>query len=158
MKRILLALMLIASPALAAGPDNENTADPATVEPTYDVLAVYKVKIDYGKPEDAVAELQEILKKHPGNPDVLSILGYGSRKLERWDASRSYYEQALAADPVHRDALEYMAELELQVGDVEAARALMVRLKEACPKGCSELKLLEKAFKKAGVSAEGGES
>lgn len=157
-KLVLIGILLAAPPAIAAGPETESgttdsaNAGAAAPAPDYSDLAKFKVKIDFGDPNEAITDLQAALTKAPEDPNILSLLGYGSRKIEKWHISRDYYQRALAVEPAHRDALEYMAELELETGNFDAARALMVRLQDACPKGCNELKLLHKAFRKAGVA------
>lgn len=72
------------------------------------------------------------------NPDVLNYQGFASRKLGRFDAAFAYYEQALALDPNHLGATEYLGELYLQLGRIEEARAQLARLDQLCAYGCPQ--------------------
>ncbi|MBB5520039.1 tetratricopeptide repeat protein [Amphiplicatus metriothermophilus] len=88
--------------------------------------------------EAAIADLyaaQAIVGPHP---DILNYLGFAHRKLARFDEARRYYAQALAIDPDHLGANEYLGELYLELGDTQKARAQLARLDALCPFGCAE--------------------
>ena len=144
---MLLAATLLATPAHAV---NFGTPDKPD-------LAVLQTQIDNGDASAAEKALRAALDDAPGDADILNLLGYANRKLNRWTEARALYTRALAADPRHRGALEYMGELELETGRVDAARALLGRLQEACPQGCEELNDLIEAFAAHGIgtTAEG---
>jgi tetratricopeptide (TPR) repeat protein len=72
------------------------------------------------------------------HPDVLNYMGFTSRKLGRLDTSLSYYRQALAIDPNHLGANEYLGELYIQMGDIPRARAQLARLDQLCAYGCAQ--------------------
>lgn len=109
-----------------------------------------KAQIDAGDMLLAEAELSALLETQPQNADVLNLLGYANRKLERYEPARDYYERALAIAPNHLGALEYMGELELETGDLHAAQRLRSRLELLCPTGCEELEDLNAAFAEQG--------
>lgn len=121
-------------------------------------LVAMKAMIENGKPDVAAADLLSALGGDPNNADILNLLGYAHRKMQNWDWAREYYTRALAVAKAHRGALEYMGELELETGNPDAARALLVRLRAACPLGCEELDDLIGAFKDAGVTENGEDS
>ena len=155
MKHILIAALvaaLLAAPAAAANLDGTPAGAGGPD------LAALKSRIDNGDAAGAETELRAAGVADPGNADILNLLGYAHRKLGRYGSSRTYYTRALALDPRHRGALEYMGELELETGDPEAARALLARLRDVCPSGCEELDDLIRAFGDRGVTTEGGES
>lgn len=140
--------MLAAASAFGDYPEDEETSD----------LAQIKQQIEDDRASEAETSLRQMLAENPDNPDILNLLGYASRKLGRWQASRKFYSHALTIDPAHKGALEYMGELELETGDVAAAKELLLRLREQCPDGCEELDDLLVAFSKNGVATSTGGS
>ena len=57
-----------------------------------------------------------------------------------------YYDRALAIDPHHLGALEYLGELYVEMGDVDAARRNLALLSELCPEGCEPLEELQEVI------------
>ena len=143
--RTIALLIAFTGPAFAA-------YDPTDPRPDLDVI---KAQIESGGAGLAVTPLRDWLITEPNDADALNLLGYAYRKLERWEDSRSYYERALAVEPAHKGALEYMGELELQTGNHDAARTLLIKLRTACPQGCEELDDLLEAFKEYGQNPGG---
>mgnify|MGYP001447735233 CR=1 FL=1 len=88
--------------------------------------------------KEAIAELYAAQADIGPHPDILNYLGYAHRKLGQLDAARDYYAQALAIDPGHLGANEYLGELYVETGDVELARRQLARLDALCPFGCAE--------------------
>lgn len=135
MKRLLgiCAIFLLSG---GAGPD----APPGTP------LAQLQTMIDGGEALQALPELERRATESPRNADVYNLLGFALRKLSRPKDARLAYMKALALDPAHLGALEYMGELEVETGDLAAARELEARLAAACPTGCEELSDLRAAI------------
>ena len=94
----------------------------------------------------AIAELQELLKETPEDADTLNLLGFAHRKYGQYDAALDYYEKALAVDPEHRGAIEYLGELYLQTGQPELAEEQLARLSRLC-RLCSERRDLKNAIR-----------
>jgi Flp pilus assembly protein TadD len=136
--RVLLVCAILAMPSAAFAAFSDPT-------PQED-LARIKAQIEAGEPAAALKELRPLLKQDAFEADVFNLMGYAYRKLGDFEQSRIHYSRALSLDPKHKGALEYMGELELQVGDEAAAQALLKRLKDACPDGCEELDDLLEAF------------
>lgn len=136
---LLAAVLLLASPAaFAAGTDSPTPPS----NPDY-AAAVAKVKAgDYGA---AIALLDKALATEPKNPDVLNQLGYTHRKTGELDKAKGFYTRALAIDPDHRGAHEYIGELYLTIGDVAKAEEHLARLDKICLFGCDEYRDLKKA-------------
>lgn len=84
---------------------------------------------------DALARAQSAVGPHP---DILNYMGFASRKLGRFDDALSYYHEALAIDPDHLGANEYLGELYLQMGDFGRARHQLARLDQLCAYGCAQ--------------------
>lgn len=144
LRAIILLLVFSIGPALAAFPETMPAGR----------LAEIKAMIENDQPDQALQALDTLAVDQPANADVLNLMGYAYRKLGRFAESRKRYEHALALDPRHKGALEYMAELELQTGNQAAARNLLARLREACPTGCEELDDLLAAFAKHGLKTK----
>jgi tetratricopeptide (TPR) repeat protein len=84
---------------------------------------------------DALARAQAAVGPHP---DVLNYMGFASRKLGRLDDALTYYGEALAIDPNHLGANEYLGELYIQMGDLGRARRQLARLDDLCAYGCAQ--------------------
>ena len=84
---------------------------------------------------DALARAQAAVGPHP---DVLNYMGFASRKLGRFDDALAYYGEALAIDPNHLGANEYLGELYIQMGDYGRARRQLARLDQLCAYGCAQ--------------------
>jgi tetratricopeptide (TPR) repeat protein len=72
------------------------------------------------------------------HPDVLNYQGFASRKLHRYDAALGYYHEALAINPQHLGATEYLGELYLELGRTGDARRQLARLDHLCAFGCAQ--------------------
>src|SRR5262245_60585864 len=71
---------------------------------------------------EAIPLLKEAVNEKPNNPDIWNYLGYASRMTGDFKNSLDYYNKALAIDPDHKDAREYLGELYLQTKNPEAAK------------------------------------
>lgn len=88
--------------------------------------------------EDALLALDRAQFAIGPHPDILTYRGFASRKLGRYDAALEYYAEALALDPNHIGANEYLGELYLEMGRLEDAERQLARLDALCPYGCAE--------------------
>lgn len=70
--------------------------------------------------------------------DVLNYMGFASRRLGRNEEALGYYREALALDPDHLGANEYLGELYLQMGRMDDARIQLARLDQLCAYGCAQ--------------------
>jgi tetratricopeptide (TPR) repeat protein len=66
--------------------------------------------------------------------------------MKNFDIALDYYQQALAIEPDHRGANEYLGELYLQTGQPEKAEERLKVLDEECFFGCDEYDELEAAI------------
>ena len=137
------------TPPQVLGPARE-FAPLASVDALY-VSAVSK--INEGRYEAAIAELEHGLWPAGPHPDMLTYLGFANRKLHRYDTARQWYEMALAVAPDHRGALEYYGELKLELGDAAGAKAHLARLDTLCAFGCQQADELRRWIVEAGKSA-----
>ena len=111
-------------------------------DPEY-TAAVRAIKADqYGQ---AIPLLQQVVGRDPRNADAYNWLAYATRRNGDAAASLPLYEKALAIDPKHRGAHEYIGEAYLMLGNVAKAKEHLARLNTLCFLPCSEYKDLKKA-------------
>lgn len=108
-----------------------------------DYLAAIKL-MQHGAFADAIPHLRTALEAQPGNADILNFLGFASRMVGNYDDSLSYYQRALARDPDHKGAHEYLGELYLTMHQLGNARGQLAELARLCPNGCLERDTLTK--------------
>lgn len=113
---------------------------------------------DYAKAERKIAAsdyrgaiplLEKVVRQSPRNADALNLLGYSHRKLGNQGKALGYYQKALAIEPEHLGANEYLGELYLEMSDLPKAEERLAVLAEACS-DCDEyeeLKELVEAYK-----------
>ena len=127
-------------PAPAAGGDDTSGSD--ETRSAYEQAVDLVEAADY---EDALEVLEKLNRKESGNADVLNMLGYAHRKLGRVEDAFDYYGKALAIEPRHLGANEYLGELYLETGELEKAKERLAELAIACPSGCEERDELSEA-------------
>ena len=94
---------------------------------------------------DVANRLVKSLVRHPENPDLHNYLGFAYRNLKQFDRAFEHYKRAIAIDPRHRGAHEYIGEAYLMVGDLPSAEKHVAALRAICLLPCEELADLEKA-------------
>lgn len=124
-------------------------ADIPTVTPAADELKPARALIakkDWAGAADALATYT---RANPTNADGFNLLGYSYRHLKRYDESLAAYNQALALDPKHRGAHEYIGEAYLQLGQFAKAKVHLDALDKLCFLPCEEYTDLKKAYEAA---------
>jgi tetratricopeptide (TPR) repeat protein len=147
----LLALgTLVAGTALGAGSGPSTRAE--SPRPTPSTEAEKAREADFEKAEylikadqcaEAIPLLKNVVDGYARDADALNYLGFCHRKTGKLKESLAYYEQALAVNPKHKGAHEYLGELYLRMGDLPKAEGQLEILKGLCPSGCEELEDLE---------------
>ena len=138
-----VSLSAIAAPVMAAAVGSDDANGSEETLSGYERAVELIEASDY---EDAIRVLQEVNGKEPGNSDVLNMLGYANRKLRRIEAALGFYKEALAIEPRHLGANEYLGELYLETGELEMAEERLAELVAACPSGCEERHELAEAI------------
>lgn len=152
-----------------AGPEETRTADPdgdtqgqgkgqhsllfePVAEPQSAYLGAVQL-INSGDFDRAIEVLRDLTRAIGPHPDVLNYLGYAHRRLRRFDRAQAYYEQALAIDPKHRGANEYLGEMWVELGRLDDARRRLAVLDQACAFGCVEYEDLKRVIEQRVVAA-----
>jgi tetratricopeptide (TPR) repeat protein len=69
---------------------------------------------------------------HDDNPEVANFIGYASRKLGRYEDSKSWYEKALAADPNHVRTWSYYGMWHAEQGNRLKAQDYLEKVRLIC--------------------------
>jgi len=116
------------SPAGAFAADTQETPASATTADFGSARAL----VDARKYDEALPMLRQLDQQGPNNPDVLNLIGFSLRKTGKMDAALDYYNHALALNPQHRGANEYLGELYLETKQPEKAKERLEVLRQAC--------------------------
>ncbi|MEM7253656.1 MAG: hypothetical protein AAF493_19740 [Pseudomonadota bacterium] len=103
--------------------------------------------IDRGRAAQAVRRLELLVESEHDNAELHSALGYGYRRLERYDDSRAAYLRALHIRPVHPGTNEALGELYLILGELNLAQERLLILENVCS-ACDETAALRRAIEK----------
>jgi Flp pilus assembly protein TadD len=127
-------------PALAAGGSGDGgEASSTNANPTVDdLIDDAENHIDDEEFQDAIALLEQARTQEPDNADVLNYLGYSHRKLGDQTRALEFYTAALALEPQHLGANEYLGELYLEMDDLAKAEERLGVLATACDSDCEQ--------------------
>lgn len=103
--------------------------------------------IDRRAYDSAIALLRQLAEETPDDADVHNLLGFSHRKLGEYDVAFEHYQRALAIDPEHIRAHEYLGELYLQTDRLADAEAQLEKVDDLCSLFCKERRMLKKAIK-----------
>ncbi len=148
--RYLLAFVLtvgLGSAAMAAG-SSSTSSKPSE-------LADAETAIEAGDYNRAIGLLERVIADDPQNADAWNFLGFSQRNLKRLDQALDAYRKALAIDPEHLGANEYLGELYLQTGDLAKAKERLEKLDDACTFGCDEFDDLQQAIEEYEANQQG---
>jgi tetratricopeptide (TPR) repeat protein len=140
---LLMALVFGAARPVVADPSKPS--EPAVQEdPTY-VEGVNAVK--RGNYPAAIRLFEAVVAKDDRNANAYNWLAYSTR--QSGDAAKAIpiYEKALAIDPKHRAAHEYIGEAFLVLGDLPKAKEHLAVLDKLCFLPCEEYSDLKKAVR-----------
>jgi len=93
----------------------------------------------------AIPMLENVVKREPQNADAYNWLAYATRKNGDAKAAIPIYEKALAIDPKHLGAHEYIGEAYLVLDDLAHAKEHLKRLDKLCLFSCEQYRDLKKA-------------
>ena len=150
-RRTVLAAGLLAGLAKAA-PSADEQDQALAADPDY---AAGLAALQAGEFDTARLKFQSALRRFPEAADLHNELGFTHRKLRQMDLAFEHYKRALAIDPRHRGAHEYIGEAYLMVGDVAGAEKHLAALRAICLLPCEELDDLRRALDEHQVKAQG---
>jgi tetratricopeptide (TPR) repeat protein len=119
------------------GDDRAKSQDPAMV------AAVQA--IDAKQYARAIPMLEDVVTRQPDNADAYNWLAYATRKNGDPAKSIPIYQKALALDPKHLGAHEYIGEAYLALDDLARAKEHLARLNRLCLFSCEQYRDLKKA-------------
>ncbi len=144
----LIALVVVVSvpaPAWADGGGGTKAARvvPKQTDPGYTagVRAIQAAKY-----AEAISLLEQVVVRDQANADAYNWLAYATRRNGDPAKAIGIYEQALALDPKHRGAHEYIGEAYLALNDLANAKQHLATLDSLCFLPCSEYTDLKKAI------------
>lgn len=138
MRAAVMALALLAGPALAVLPDPPG--DPEVAEGAR--------LVEGGRYELGLPLLEAALARLPGDPDILVYIAFAHRRMGRRDAAMEAYLLALGSNPNHPGALAYQGSLMLEMGDRAGAAANLAQLTNSCG-ACPERETLARELARA---------
>jgi tetratricopeptide (TPR) repeat protein len=122
----------------------ESDTDPqAAADPDY---AAGRKAIEARNWNAAIKSFSSAALRAPDNADLQNYLGFSHRKLGQLELAFKHYHRALALNPRHRGAHEYIGEAYLMAGDLAGAQKHLEELRKICLLPCEELTDLEKAI------------
>jgi Tfp pilus assembly protein PilF len=135
----------LAASAFAAGGGGGGGADTPAAKPADPNYTRAKAMIEARDYANALPLLQQVVTKDPRNADAYNLMGFATRKSGNASGSLQYYQQALAIDPRHLGAHEYIGEAYLMLDQPAQAEQHLARLDSLCVFGCAEYRLLKTA-------------
>jgi tetratricopeptide (TPR) repeat protein len=99
-------------------------------------LTMARAFIGGGNFAGAIGVLEPIIVADPADADALSLMGFSQRKNGNPEAALGYYTRALALDPEHLGANEYLGELYVETGKLDLAEERLGMLEAACGRDC----------------------
>jgi len=94
----------------------------------------------------AIVAFEKVVARDNKNADAYNWLGYASRKAGKLDAAFKYYDAALAIDPKHKGAHEYVGEAFLMAKNLNQAEQHLATLARLCNSSCEEYRDLQQAI------------
>ena len=99
-----------------------------------------------GKYGEAIAAFHAL--DEDDHPDVANYIGYAERKLGNYQASKEWYERALAANPNHVRTLNYYGMWHVEQGNMLKAQDFLEKIRLICGNtACQEYQDLEGVIK-----------
>jgi tetratricopeptide (TPR) repeat protein len=148
---VLLGLAVSVAPGLAAGggvpdssptPSNESSTpnkgkstatkkrDQKSEQEFLDGYRAARALALEGRYDEAIAAFRAL--GEDDHPDVANYIGYAERKLGHYQASKVWYERALAADPNHVRTWQYYGMWHVEQGNMLKAQDFLERIKVIC--------------------------
>jgi len=147
---VLLLTLLILAPPGPLGADGGGGGSgalggvPAKPEDPQYTAAVKAIKANENA--KAIPLLEAVVSRDDKNADAYNWLGYATRKSGNPAGSLLHYQKALALDPKHRGAHEYIGEAYLMLDNLPKAKEHLSALNSLCMITCGEYRDLKRAI------------
>lgn len=82
--------------------------------------------ISMGKEEQGIEEIREFLAKNPTVWNAWFILGWGLRRLERWQDAKLAFEKSIECGSTEVDTLNELAICHLELGEFKESRECLI--------------------------------
>jgi tetratricopeptide (TPR) repeat protein len=139
-----LGMLLLHGPVLADG-GGGGGGEPAPARKPDPAMVAAVQAIDARQYARAIPMLEDVVKREPRNADAFNWLAYAIRKNGDAATSIPIYQKALALDPKHLGAHEYIGEAYLALDNLPKAKEHLARLSRLCLFGCEQYTDLKKA-------------
>jgi tetratricopeptide (TPR) repeat protein len=106
--------------------------------------AAYALIYDKNDFQGGITALRAL--EHDNNADVATLLGYASRKLDRYDDAKYWYDKALAADPRHALTWSYYGMWHAEQGNLLKAKDDLEQVRLICGTECKEYVALKEVI------------
>jgi Flp pilus assembly protein TadD len=126
-----VAFLALGGTALAAGSSTTTTEESGA-------FAEGKKAVADQNWAEAISQFKMATQQSPNDADAWNMLAYSYRMSGDIEAAFANYQTALAIDPDHKDANEYIGEAYLQIGDLAGAQKHLDKLDEICWLGCEQ--------------------
>lgn len=127
--------------------DSPKDAPKAAAAPVQDPDYVAgKAAVDARDWKRAIELFTRAASRDSDNANIQNYLGFANRNEGNWEVAMKHYRTALALNPEHRGATEYMGHAYLLRGNLQLAQGQLARLERICGRGCEEYASLSKAI------------
>ena len=101
-------------------------------EPPSDEYAEGQAAFERQDWQAVIDHMARAIEERPWDDDAHNLMGFAYRKLGDYDQALEQYDRALALNPHHRGALEYLGEAYLELDRPELAKGMLDRLVVEC--------------------------
>jgi len=143
--RAACAFALALAAACATLPARADPSDPNEASASDADYSAGRAAVVQRRWAEAISALQKAAVRFPDDADLQNDLGYAYRNLGQFEPAFRHYKRALALDPRHRGAHEYIGEAYLLVDDLPGAERHLAALGEICLLPCEQQDDLRKA-------------
>ena len=147
---LILGTICVSAPssfASGGGGSSSSSASSSSSKPAATIdFSTGRAAIDRKDWAAAISAFEKVVAQDDRNADAYNWLGYASRKSGKLDAAFKYYDSALAIDPKHRGAHEYLGEAYLMAKNIDKAEEQLATLAKLCNSNCEEYKDLQQAL------------
>jgi tetratricopeptide (TPR) repeat protein len=139
-RAIALAVLLGAIPPYSAFADGGGgSSSPSVPEKPLDPDYVKAEKAIEAKDwASSIALLKQVVARDDKNADAYNYLGYAERQRGNLETAFQHYDRALALDPKHLGAREYLGEAYLMANNLPKAEEQLAALDKLCFFPCEE--------------------